>query len=74
MNNREGASPSLLFLWILYIGRNAKAMNKVYNFKKQKGNWTIKTKIDLRPKTILKTIIIAVAIIAIIWSVIKWLS
>lgn len=49
-------------------------MNKVYNFKKQKGNWTIKTKIDLRPKTILKTAIITVAIIAIIWSVIKWLS
>lgn len=49
-------------------------MNKVYNFKKQKGNWTIKTKIDLRPRIIVKTVIIVVAIIAIIWSVTKWLS
>lgn len=45
-------------------------MNKVYNFKKQKGNWTIKTRIDLRTKTI---IIAAVIIIAII-GMVKWLS
>ena len=74
MNNREGTSLLCCFYEYYILGRNAKAMNKVYNFKKQKGNWTIKTKIDLRPRTILKTVIIVVAIIAIIWSVTKWLS
>lgn len=46
-------------------------MNKVYRFQKQKGNTTIKMKIDLRVKTILKTIIISVIAVAVIFSLVK---
>lgn len=37
-------------------------MNSVREYTKSKGNLTIKTKIDLRPKTIVKTMTIIVAI------------
>ncbi|RMC50798.1 hypothetical protein F5ESL0225_04185 [Lactobacillus sp. ESL0225] len=41
-------------------------MNKIYEFKKSKDNWTIKTKIDLRPKIIIKTVIISLIIAMVI--------
>lgn len=50
-------------------------MNNVRELKKTKtkGNWTIKAKIDLRPKTIAKTMAIIVAIVLAIMGVKKWL-
>lgn len=47
-------------------------MNKIYEFKKSKDNWTIKTKIDLRPKIIIKTVIISLIIAMVIESIINY--
>lgn len=52
-------------------GKNA--MNNVRELKKTKGNWSIKAKIDLRPKTIVKTIAISVVIVLAIIGVKKCL-
>lgn len=48
-------------------------MNNVRELEKTKGNWTIKAKIDLRPKTIVKTMAIIVVIAIAIMGVKKWL-
>ena len=47
-------------------------MNKIYNFETKKGNSTIKTKIDLRLKTLCKTILVTAMVIVLILGVIKW--
>ena len=52
-------------------GKNT--MNNVRELKKGKGNWTIKAKIDLRPKTIVKTMAISTVIVIAIVGVVKWL-
>lgn len=49
-------------------------MNKIYNFETKKENWTIKAKIDIRLKTICKTILVIVMAIVLISGVIKWLN
>ncbi len=49
-------------------------MNKIYNFETKKENWTIKTKIDIRPKTICKTILVIAMAVVLISGVIKWLN
>lgn len=49
-------------------------MNKIYNFETKRGNWTIKTKIDIRLKTICKTILVIAMAVVLISGVIKWLN
>lgn len=44
-------------------------MNNVHELKKTIGNLTIKARIDLRPKTIVKTIAISVVIVLAIMGV-----
>ncbi|MCO6529101.1 hypothetical protein [Lactobacillus sp.] len=48
-------------------GKNT--MNNVHEHKKTIGNWSIEAKIDLRPKTIVKTIAISVVIVLAIMGV-----
>lgn len=48
-------------------------MRNVREFKKSKGNLTIKTKIDLTPQTIVKTTVVCVTIVLVIIGVKKWL-
>ena len=49
-------------------------MSKIYNFETKKGNLTIKTQIDLRLKTICKTLLVLAMAIILISGVIKWLN
>lgn len=48
-------------------------MSNVREYIKSKGNLTIKTKIDFRPKTVIKTAVIFVVIVIAIVGAIKWL-
>ena len=66
--------PSLLFIRRLYYRKVSITMNKIYNFETKRGNWTIKTKIDIRLKAICKTILVVAMAIVLISGVIKWLN
>lgn len=66
--------PSLLSIKALYYRKACITMNKIYNFETKKENLIIKTKIDLRLKTICKTILVLVMAIILISGVIKWLN
>lgn len=48
-------------------------MNNVCEYTKSKGNLIIKSKIDLRPKTVVKTIAICAIIVLVIVGAVKWL-
>ena len=65
---------SLLFVKTLCYRKVSITMNKIYNFETKKGNSTIKTKIDLRLKTLCKTILVTAMVIVLILGVIKWLN
>lgn len=47
-------------------GKNT--MNNVHELKKTIGNWSIEAKIDLRPKAIVKTMAIILAITIALWG------
>lgn len=66
--------PSLLSIKVLYYRKASITMNKIYNFETKKENWTIKTKIDIRPKTICKTILVIAMAVVLISGMIKWLN
>lgn len=52
--------------------KGKKTMDNVHEYTKSKGNLTIKTKIDLRPKTVVKTTAICAIIVLVIVGVVKW--
>ena len=62
----------MLFIKTLYYRKVSVTMNKIYNFETKKGNLTIKTKIDLRLKTLCKTVLVTAMVIVLILGVIKW--
>lgn len=64
----------MLFIKTFYYRKVSITMNKIYNFETKKGNSTIKTKIDLRLKTLCKTILVTAMVIVLILGVIKWLN
>ena len=70
MNNREEFS---LLCRIINRMKEKNTMSNVREYIKSKGNLTIKTKIDFRPKTVIKTAVIFVVIVIAIVGAIKWL-
>ena len=62
----------MLFIKTFYYRKVSITMNKIYNFETKKGNSTIKTKIDLRLKTLCKTVLVTAMVIVLILGVIKW--
>ena len=64
----------MLFIKTLYYRKVTITMSKIYNFETKKGNLIIKTQIDLRPKTICKTLLVLAMAIILISGVIKWLN
>ena len=69
-----GGGRAVVWTKSLYYRKASITMNKIYNFETKKENWTIKTKIDIRPKTICKTILVIAMAVVLISGVIKWLN